>query len=166
MNTDVQIKRFKLDELKPASYNPRVTTEKGIKHLSASLERFGYVDPIIVNERTGRIVGGHQRFSVLARQGVNEVDCVALSLSDQEEMALNVTLNKTGEHFEWDVPKLQALLSDMDDDQFVSMGFDEVDVADFDASEFLGITSKLEEEMGARPDEFLSCPHCGAHCRR
>jgi ParB-like chromosome segregation protein Spo0J len=61
--------------------------------LKASIERFGLVEPIVWNKRTGNVVGGHQRLKVLAEQGVAETIVVVVDLPETEEKALNVTLN-------------------------------------------------------------------------
>lgn len=87
------IEMRKISELTPAPYNPRVISEAAMRGLRASIERFGLVQPIVVNRTTGNIVGGHQRLKVLAEQGVTEVPCVIVELPASEEKALNLTLN-------------------------------------------------------------------------
>ena len=87
------IERKKLSDLKPASYNPRVISVSAKTGLSASLEKFGIVQPIVWNKRTGNIVGGHQRCKVLIESSVEETDVVVVDLSDEEEIALNIALN-------------------------------------------------------------------------
>jgi ParB-like chromosome segregation protein Spo0J len=55
-------------QLNPAKYNPRKDLKPGdaeYEKLLRSVKEFGYVEPVIWNERTGNIVGGHQRFKVL-----------------------------------------------------------------------------------------------------
>lgn len=57
-----------LRSLTPADYNPRVELKPGDPEwdaLNESIERYGYILPIIWNEETGNIVGGHQRRNVL-----------------------------------------------------------------------------------------------------
>jgi hypothetical protein len=48
-NTAMKIIERKISELKPAEYNPRQLTDKQYKDIKESLERFGFVDPVIVN---------------------------------------------------------------------------------------------------------------------
>lgn len=107
------IEKKKLSELKPAPYNPRQSTAKQEKHLKASLEKFGVVEPIIYNKQTGYIVGGHFRVRELTKLGYKEVECVIVDLNEEDERELNVRLNaNTGEWDwdslanEWDVEKL------------------------------------------------------------
>ena len=116
----MEMKKLKTAELRPAPYNPRKKLRPGDKEyekLKASITEFGYVDPVIVNERTGYVVGGHQRLQVLIDLGYTEVDCVVLDLPDAKEKALNVALNKIAGA--WDIKLLKDLLLDID-----ASGFD------------------------------------------
>lgn len=90
----VRIERRKLTDIIPADYNPRAMTKNERAGLDGSLNEFGLVQPPVWNERTGRLVGGHQRHDwVLRQEGVEEVDVVVVDLSEEDERALNVTLN-------------------------------------------------------------------------
>lgn len=96
----MEIRTLKATEIKAADYNPRKDLQPEdteYKKLRRSIEEFGYVEPIIWNERTGNVVGGHQRLKVLLEQGAQEIDCVVLSLDDKDEKILNVLLNKVKE---------------------------------------------------------------------
>lgn len=79
------IDKVDIKTLKASDYNPRVDLKPGMKEyekLKNSIETFGYVEPIIVNDRTGRVVGGHQRLSVLRDLGYTEVEVVHVDLDD------------------------------------------------------------------------------------
>ena len=39
------------------------------------------MDPVIWNEVTGNIVGGHQRYKVLTAEGATEIDCVVVHMN-------------------------------------------------------------------------------------
>jgi len=92
-----KIKTFTLAALNPAGYNPRIIDDEALTALTASLERFGCVEPIIVNIRGGKntIIGGHQRHKALLRgHGPNyRISCVTVDLSKKDEKLLNLTLN-------------------------------------------------------------------------
>ena len=65
---------FRLDEISPAEYNPRQDLKPGDKQYEAirhSIEAYGFVEPLVVNVRDGKnvLVGGHQRYKILTRQG-------------------------------------------------------------------------------------------------
>jgi len=80
-------------DLIPHPRNPRRIAAEALAGLAKSVERYGLVEPIIVNRRTGFIVGGHQRARVLERQAVSETDVVVVDLDEAEEEALLVALN-------------------------------------------------------------------------
>ena len=110
----MKIDRKKIEELNAAPYNPRkdlTPNDEEYEKLRRSLQEFGYVEPIIWNERTGNVVGGHQRLKVLRQLGETELDCVIVNLSLEHEKALNVALNKISG--DWDNEKLSALLEEL-----------------------------------------------------
>jgi len=101
-----------LSSLTPAPYNPRQPLDDRTRsELLASLGRWGCLQPIIVNKKTGHIVGGHQRAEALRDLGHKEVDVIVVSLSLAEEKALNIALNRIQGH--WDDAKLAQILDDL-----------------------------------------------------
>jgi 3'-phosphoadenosine 5'-phosphosulfate sulfotransferase (PAPS reductase)/FAD synthetase len=86
---------FKLAQLHAAKYNPRQIGSTALAGLTSSINRFGCVEPIIVNTRGKKnvIIGGHQRFKVLKRLKVKECICVTVDCNQDEEKLLNITLN-------------------------------------------------------------------------
>jgi len=120
-------------DLLPADYNPRKDLKPGdaeYEKLKRSIEQFGYVEPVIWNRLTGRVVGGHQRLKVLMDMGMSEVDCVVVELPEEKEKALNIALNKISG--EWDKDKLALLITDLQGADFdVSLtGFDPAEIDD------------------------------------
>ncbi len=107
------IEKKLLNDLKPAPYNPRKSSEAQEAHLKKSLEKFGVVEPIIFNKQTGYIVGGHFRVRELKKLGYKEVECVIVDLNEDDEKELNIRLNaNTGswdneELANWDSEKLE-----------------------------------------------------------
>ena len=134
MNTNLNMQRMPIDKLKPAKYNPRKDLQPGdpaYEKIKRSLHDFGYVDPIVWNEVTGNIVGGHQRYKVLKAEGATEVDCVVVHIEKPEdEKALNIALNKaTGD---WEPVALADLLKDLQESGYDlgATGFDAAEVDD------------------------------------
>ena len=120
-------------DLLPADYNPRKDLKPGdaeYEKLKRSIEQFGYVEPVIWNKTTGRVVGGHQRLKVLIDMGMTEVDCVVVELTEEKEKALNIALNKISG--EWDKDKLALLIADLQGADFdVSLtGFEPAELDD------------------------------------
>ena len=120
-------------DLLPAEYNPRKDLKPGdleYEKLRRSIEQFGYVEPVIWNKATGRVVGGHQRLKVLMDMGITEVDCVVVDMPEDKEKALNIALNKISG--EWDKEKLALLITDLQGVDFdVSLtGFEPAEIDD------------------------------------
>ena len=135
---ETKIQRMKVAEMRPADYNPRRISADAMAGLRASVQRFGLVQPIIVNERTGNVVGGHQRLKVLTAEGVDEVDVVVVDLPSSEERALNVALNNphiSGEFTE-DLGGLLELIARDTPDLFEALRLD--DLGDLLAEEDVG----------------------------
>lgn len=66
------IEKKKVTKLIPAEYNLRKDLKPGdpeYEKLKHSIEQFGYVEPVIWNQTTGCVVGGHQRLNVLIDMG-------------------------------------------------------------------------------------------------
>ncbi|MDP9265743.1 MAG: ParB N-terminal domain-containing protein [Chloroflexota bacterium] len=102
-------------ELAPAPYNPRKGLKAGDREyesLKRSIEEFGVVDPVIFNTRTKRLVGGHQRLTVLRDLGHATAPTVLVDLDEVREKALNLALNKIAGA--WDMPMLKDLLLDIE----------------------------------------------------
>ncbi|MBE6811315.1 MAG: DNA modification methylase [Ruminococcaceae bacterium] len=142
------IEKKKVAELLPAEYNPRKDLKPGdaeYEKLKRSIEQFGYVEPVIWNKTTGKVVGGHQRLKVLMDMGYTEVDCVVVELSEEKEKALNIALNKISG--EWDKDKLALLITDLQ-------------AADFDVSLTGFETAELDDlfkdsvKDGIKEDDF------------
>lgn len=88
-----EIRTMAISDLKPSPYNPRRIDPEAMAGLTKSIERFGNVQPIVFNRRSGYVVGGHQRLKVLRAKKVKATEVVVVDLGEKEERALNIALN-------------------------------------------------------------------------
>ncbi len=142
------IEKKRTAELLPADYNPRKDLKPGdaeYEKLKRSIEQFGYVEPVIWNKTTGRVVGGHQRLKVLLDMGMTEVDCVVVELDAEKEKALNIALNKISG--EWDKDKLALLIADLQGADF------DVSLTGFEPEE-IDALFKDSVKDGIKDDDF------------
>jgi DNA modification methylase len=156
----VQVSKIPIGQLNPAAYNPRKDLQPGdpeYEKLKRSIQEFGYVEPIVWNERTGNIVGGHQRYKVLLDMGMSEVDCVVVDLDDAKEKALNLALNKI--QGDWDYLKLKDLLQELDTGEF------DIELTGFDIGEIEDLMTQfhvpgeiIEDEVPEPPEEPITKP--------
>ncbi len=126
MPTQIQTTYVPITNLNPALYNPRKWDKEATKKLRESLERFGFVDPILVNgapDRMNIVIGGHFRLKVAKDMGMTEVPVVYLHIPDiEKEKELNLRLNRnTGT---WDYDLLKAF----DTNFLQDVGFDALDL--------------------------------------
>jgi len=149
MNARLQIETKAVAELRPAEYNPRTITPEALDALNASISKFGLVEPIIWNRRTGHVVGGHQRLKVLQAQGVEATDVVVVDLAPDEERTLNLALNKISG--DWDIPKLASVLEELHlaNVDLNLTGFGQEEIGEIFAEARRGIFSEREETFDA-----------------
>lgn len=124
------VQEIKVTALNAAPYNPRVTLEPGMpewEKIKRSISEFGNVEPIVWNKRTGNVVGGHQRLSVLKSMGYEEVPCSVVDLDEDEEKILNLALNKIKGR--WDYDKLEDILRGFDYEVATVSGFSAEEIA-------------------------------------
>lgn len=136
-----------IGELKPSTYNPRKWDEYKVEQLKESIQRFGVVDPLIVNGSENRkniVIGGHFRLHIAKILAHKTVPVVYLNIPDiKKEKELNLRLNKnTGD---WDI----ELLKEFDLDLLFDVGFDDSDLSDMwdDVLEIDDDNFDLEEEI-------------------
>ena len=137
----MNFKSININELKPAEYNPRVDLKPGDKEfekIRKSIEEFGYVDPVIINQ-DGTIIGGHQRYKVLKEMGYTDIECIVLDVDKDKEKALNIALNKISG--DWDKDKLKVLLTEL-------QGVGLAEITGFDIAELgmLGVQEEVPED--------------------
>jgi len=147
----MKIEVRKIAELIYSEYNPRTISKKQFKDLRESLKKFGLVDAIIINSAPNRenvIIGGHQRTRAWQDLGNDTISCVVLSLPINEEMELNLRLNKNGGKFDDDL-----LLNYFDEELLFEVGFT---VNDLD----INIDKYEDNQLEDATKEVCDC--CGA----
>lgn len=105
-------------QINEAAYNPRYMPDSARRRLSGGLGKLGLLEPLVWNERTGNLVGGHQRLSILdakAKSKNYRITVSAVDLSPAEERAANVLLNNPEAQGQWDFEKFEAMVTDKDD---------------------------------------------------
>lgn len=152
----MEVEKIAIADLVPADYNPRKITKEEQMKLRNSIDQFGFVDPIIINLKNNKIIGGHQRYEVLVNTAMldgeflKELNLIRLGdigwvfpdtdlsvKSEEHEKALNLALNKISG--EWDTEKLSDLLEDLSIEGFNLdlTGFDDAEIEEINPDIFL-----------------------------
>ena len=147
----MKITLVNINSLNPAEYNPRQISNKQYEDLKASMEKFGCVDPIIINinpERLNVVVGGHQRLRILRELGAEKVPTVSVNLSEEDERELNVRLNKSGGDWDMDILANEFDIVDLKEWGFKDIEFglniDKIDDVPFNSETDYPIAKELD----------------------
>ena len=186
----MDFEKIRLSDIVPAKYNPRLISDEDYNKLSQSITEFGFVDPIIINLKNNRIIGGHQRYNVLVEEyfGKDDDELICIPLGDigwvfpsdnliiedeAHEKGLNVALNKISG--QWDNEKLYNLLIDLEVEDFDLdlTGFQEYELeklrydadVEFIVDDELSSDDELAEESeepvaDVKGEGWITCPHC------
>lgn len=173
----MEIEKIKITDIVPAGYNPRQISDEELTKLSNSINEFGLVDPIIINLKNNKIIGGHQRYDVLINQYILDNNFYAeLNLlrfgdigwiftdidlkieSEEHEKALNLALNKISG--DWDAVKLKDLLNElnMSDFDIELTGFDDLELSfysDNDDLDFNPFDYDDEDDEDELPEDYV-----------
>ena len=137
------IKELSITSLKPYARNARTHSRKQVKQIAASIERFGFTNPVLVSDE-GEIIAGHGRVEAAKLIGWKTVPTIALShLSETERRAYVLADNKLALNAGWDKEILAIELQALTD-----LNFD-VEITGFSLAE---IDLVIDEAGEADPD--------------
>ena len=90
-----------LSAIREAEANPKLHPIEQVERLAASIEKFGFVVPVQVDE-DGVLIAGHGRVAAAKRLGLAEVPVQVLrGLDDAQIRALRIVDNRLAEMSEW-----------------------------------------------------------------
>jgi hypothetical protein len=93
--------------LVPYEKNPRLHSKEQIQQLSNIINRVGYIDPIIIDEKN-MILAGHGRALACNELNIKNVNCLQVfGLTDSEKKAYIIADNKLALNSTWDFELLQ-----------------------------------------------------------
>jgi DNA modification methylase len=100
-------------DLIPDPRNARTHPKRQIDQLKASIEAFGFTNPILADPE-GHIIAGHGRLQAARAMGFTEVPTIILSgLSEVQKRALRIADNKIALNASWDLEILQLELGEL-----------------------------------------------------
>lgn len=137
------IEEVKIADIKPYERNQKKHPESQVKNIAKSIEKYGFVQPIVI-DKNNEIIIGHGRYMAGGDiLGMKTVPCVrAENLTEQQIRELRILDNKLNES-DWDVEKLKADLDELD--------FSEFDL-DFNLDFEKELDEAIEEEEKQKPE--------------
>jgi hypothetical protein len=103
------------DQIQGAPWNPRRISSYARGLLKKKLETVGCVTPITWNRRSGLVVGGHQRLSILDELEGSQsyiVGVMAIDVDEKTEREMNVQLNNRQSQGQFDKDPFLAMIAD------------------------------------------------------
>jgi DNA modification methylase len=135
--------------LMPYPGNPRTHSRKQIRQIAASLKRFDWTNPILVDDH-GNVIAGHGRLEAAKLLGMTEVPTICLGgLTEAEKRAYIIADNKIAENAGWDKELLATEFSGLIKGHF------EIELTGFDTIE---IDTILGHDNGEASEEELELP--------
>ena len=145
-----------VDKLKPSNYNTRTISEKDLKALVKNMNKYGTLEILVANQRTGNIISGHQRLKAALLLGMEKLPVIWIDVSKRDEKMINLAMNKISG--EWDAPMLKDILEEIDN------GEGDMDMTGFDDVEIEMLMTEYhpdEEEIDENIKTDNECPKCG-----
>ena len=100
-----------ITSLLPYAGNARTHSAEQVAQIAASILEFGFVAPILVDER-GEIIAGHGRLLAAKSLGLDTVPTIVRAeLSDAQKAALRLADNRIALNAGWDEALLRAELA-------------------------------------------------------
>ena len=112
----MKVTRMKLSALKPPEKNVRIHSEKQVKEFIRSLESFGQIRPIVVDE-DNTILAGNGLYAALMAKGETDADVLVMKgLSENEKKKLMLADNKIYSLGVDDMEVFEEFLKELGDD--------------------------------------------------
>lgn len=144
----IKMEYININTIKPNNYNPKKMTIEEEDEIKKSIERFGIVDPLIINSaenRDGFLIGGHQRYKIYKKLGYKKVPVIKLKIKDiekEKELCLRLSKNIGS----WDI----NLLANFTEEKLKSYGWLESEMDDI-----FGIEMDEEFDYQAKLNEAV-----------
>src|SRR6478672_8789300 len=142
---DLQARAVSIARLKPFSRQIRRYSASQIRKLAKSVDSFGFVLPILIDE-ANRVVGGWALVLAAQRLGLTEIPAITVAnLSESELRALRLALNRLSEDGAWDKQELSFELKGL-----IDLGF-EIELTGFETAEIDLIFEEHGDGAGKEP---------------
>lgn len=138
-----------LRELRPYPRNARTHSKKQIRQIAASIERFGFTNPVLI-DGDSQILAGHGRVEAAKALGMDSVPCLRIDhMSPAEKRAYILADNKLALNAGWDEELLALELKEL---AAADLDFD-LELTGFSIAEVDNLIDGLSPEEAGDPAE-------------
>lgn len=137
----------KVNDLIPYINNSRTHSEEQVNQIVASINEFGFTNPLLIDEKDN-IIAGHGRLLASKKLKMEEVPCIVLSgLTEAQKKAYIIADNKMALNAGWDDELLKIELENLKELDF------DLELTGFDVDELDDIF-QAEEKQEIVEDDF------------
>jgi len=148
----LQVEERPIDSLALRRNTPRTHSEKQIRQIAASIQAFGFTNPVLIDAK-GTVVAGHGRVRAARQLGLTTVPTIRLDhLSDAQVRAYVIADNKLAECAGWDRDLLALELQGLAE---IDLGFD-LEVTGFETAEIDLLIGEAAEGEEADPADEVT----------
>ena len=148
---NLQIEQTPIHALKPRDRNARTHTKRQIRQIAASVERFGFTNPILIDDVL-QIIAGHGRLEAAKLLGMTTVPSIRLShMNETDKRAYVIADNAIALKAGWDRDILAIELQGL-----IDLGF-EVELTGFETAEIDLVLSEWLEASGEQTNPEDQC---------
>ena len=145
----MEIVNKKVEDLIPYINNSRTHNEEQVKQICASINEFGFTNPLLIDEKDN-IIAGHGRLLASKKLNMEEVPCIVLSgLTEAQKKAYIIADNKLALNAGWDDELLKLELENLKELDF------DISLTGFNIDE---LDDVLGEEKEVEEDDFDCTP--------
>ncbi len=135
--------------------NARKHDSKNMDAIQASLEKFGQVEPIVVQKQGMIVRAGNGRLAVAHKLGWPCMAAVVVDQTDADAAAFAIADNRTGELGEWDYEALFSVLKESSVD-LTELGFSEGEMSALETEFFSASVDSIDLGIGEEKSEESS----------
>lgn len=164
----MKIEQIAVSSLKSYERNARTHSDAQVGNLVKSIQEFGFVNPVLIDENN-ILIAGHGRTAAAKKIGLKTVPAIRLSgLTEPQKKALRLADNKLALDAGWDEELLKMELTELQTEDF------DLDLIGFSGNELEfylqqqnidDFFERAEEQQGEatteKKKECIKCPHCG-----
>jgi DNA modification methylase len=115
---ELQVRLVPIEKLIPSSRNARTHSEEQVAQVAASIQSFGFTNPILIRPG-GMIIAGHARLLAARQLGLAQVPTIEIAgLTDAQYRALAIADNQLALNAGWDEEMLRAEIAALQDEDF------------------------------------------------
>jgi ParB-like chromosome segregation protein Spo0J len=155
------VERRAIGALFPYARNSRMHSDAQIAQIAASMQEWGWTQPVLIDEND-RIIAGHGRVLAGLKLGLDEVPVmIARGWSDAKIRAYVIADNRLAENATWDREMLGAEMAELRDSFDLALtGFTAGEIDALTLDELPPINAEIDEQAAAGV-KIIKCPSCG-----